>query len=76
MTGRDNFFRRLLLLEIEFEDRIQNVIRRQRLIVKLPRRELGRGPLLNNRAGNNLVFLIVMTRESINLGFENVADHR
>ena len=35
VTCGDNLFRRFFLLEIEFQDRIKLVVRRQRLIVKL-----------------------------------------
>src|SRR5437870_8611279 len=62
MAGGNDLFRRFLLLEIELEDRIELVIRRQRLIVKLFGRQLSRWPFVDYRNRNELALTIVKSR--------------
>src|SRR5437763_16129546 len=47
MSCADDFLRRLLLFEIEFEDRIELLIGRQRLFIQLSRRKFRRRRLVD-----------------------------
>src|SRR6266851_8052838 len=76
VARRDDFFGRLLLFKIQLQDRIEFVIRRQRLIVKLFGREFSRRAFLDNRTRNQFAVAIVKPRQLINLSFQNVADYR
>src|SRR5215813_5799259 len=76
VTFGDDFFRRSLLLKIHRQNRIELVIGRQRLIVKLPGRQFSRRPLFDDRNWNNLAVTIELPCESINLRFQNIANNR
>ena len=44
----------LVALDVGFENRIKNLVRRQRVSILLVRTQLGRGRLFKNRRGNHL----------------------
>ena len=75
-SSLDDLLRRCLLLKVQLQHAVELVIRRQRLIVKLPRRELRGRPFANDTLRNDLAFTIQILRKRLNLSLQHVANHR
>src|ERR1043165_1380967 len=73
--GHDLVWRRLLL-EVQTQHAIELVVWRQRLIVKLSRRQFRRRTFVDDRMWNQLLVPVQVIRERITFGFQNVANHR
>src|ERR1041384_4003941 len=64
-AGGDDLARCGFLFEVELQHAIELVVRRQRLIVKLSRRELSGGTLVDDRSRNDFFVAIEIVRERI-----------
>src|SRR5689334_378858 len=76
MPGRDDLFGRGLLLEVKLEDWVNLVIGWQALIIKLSGREFRARSFFNNLARDDFALSIVVARQGIDFGLQQVAQNR
>ena len=71
-----NLLRAMQVLDIGFEDAVQDVVRRQAVLVLLVGTQLGRRRLLNGRSRDQFPLAINPGRQLINHQFRHIGNHR